>query len=85
MLTVEYIDLRVNDDQLLILIYIVRQVSDDRDVSAANMATLATGRLMYPQLPWGHQLMYVVVLSADTPSPRLQDIIIISSEVAYEV
>ena len=50
MLRVEYIDLRVTDDQLLILIYIVnptRQVSDDEDMSRTNMATLATGRLMF--------------------------------------
>lgn len=29
--------------------------------------------------------MYIVVLTADTPSPRLQEIITISSEVNYQV
>ena len=58
------------------------EVSGD-DMPTNKMATLATGKLTVTMVMLRCSL-YVVVLSADTPSPRLQDIII-NNEVTYQV
>ena len=88
MISIEYIDLKVSDDQLLILVSMFNatrlvEVSSD-DMPTSKMATLATGKLAVTMVVLKYSLS-VVVLSADTPSPRLQNIIIINSEVTYEV
>ena len=88
-IVVKYIDLKVINDQILILVAMVNptkraEVSGDGDVTTDNMVTLATGMLVVTRVICYFNCS-TVVLTADTPSPRLRDVIIINSEVTYQV
>lgn len=64
----------------------VVEVSNDADMNVNKMATLATGILSTIRgICCLKCSSPVVVLTADTPSPRFQGMIIINSEVIYEV
>lgn len=87
-MSIEYVDLKVINDQVLILVAMVNSatVVEESTDDTNKMATLATGKLICcNQCIYMMGSLYVAVLTADTPSPRLQQIMIINSEVIYQV
>ena len=88
-MVLKYVDLKVAIDQILILVAMVNptrraEVSSDNDMTTDDVVTLATG-MVVTKVILCYLKCSLVVLTADTPSPRLQDVIIINSEVTYQV